>query len=319
MATTPEQAPGSTGGRSPSWLTADTVTRMGPGSARRSGAHGAPGRRSLGSIAVIVVSALTGVLLARPWAGRVATAPSPMAVGSTATAVVGVPASASPGPSGSSTVARTAESPTPAPSASATPVRRRGVVMVSSKPAGCTVRVDGRSRGKTPLTVANLSREEHRVAVDRAGYRRYEVVLDLEDGRTAEVSASLQRVAASPGPGTVAPPRPPAPIPAPRSVPEARRPANPPPQTMPRRIPAAPPVVIHPPAPARRPAAMPPRPPVSAAPPRPAPRPAPKAAPPSSRPAGSEDARKAEARKRYEAARRILLEEQKRKQWESSH
>ncbi|MBN2537696.1 PEGA domain-containing protein [candidate division WOR-3 bacterium] len=49
-----------------------------------------------------------------------------------------------------------------------------GVVSIRSTPAGAAVRVDGRSRGTTPLEIADLAPGQHAIELSRAGYRSYD-------------------------------------------------------------------------------------------------------------------------------------------------
>ncbi len=66
-----------------------------------------------------------------------------------------------------------------------------GVLEVSSTPAGATVFVDGVRRGLTPFRT-ELTRGDHTVIVERAGYQRFEKKLRVTDRPTA-VEAQLKR------------------------------------------------------------------------------------------------------------------------------
>ncbi len=48
-----------------------------------------------------------------------------------------------------------------------------GVVTINSTPSGATVKVNGTSRGETPLRLTGLSAGRHELELSRSGYRRY--------------------------------------------------------------------------------------------------------------------------------------------------
>jgi PEGA domain/Protein kinase domain len=91
------------------------------------------------------------------------------------------------------------KSPKPAPAA---PVV--GSLLVRSTPLGARVLVDGRDRGRTPLTVGNLSRGAHTVRVIRDGYVADERVVTITTAQRAHsVTARLAPERAAPAPNAV--------------------------------------------------------------------------------------------------------------------
>jgi hypothetical protein len=87
-------------------------------------------------------------------------------------------------------------------------------IMVSSRPKGATVFVDGKERGRTPVTVAGLSTGRHRVQVVLKGYHSWVKTVRLRPGARI-VSAVLKKApgsasssAAGNGPGDAPPPEP---------------------------------------------------------------------------------------------------------------
>ena len=71
-----------------------------------------------------------------------------------------------------------------------------GRLLVRSTPAGATVRIDGRSRGRTPLTVRDLPLGSHTVIVSRPGYEPERRTLDLtRDDAARSLEVSLREAA----------------------------------------------------------------------------------------------------------------------------
>lgn len=93
----------------------------------------------------------------------------------------------------SSEAAGDGASPAPAaePARTEPPAPVLGRLLVRSTPAGAIVRIDGRSRGRTPLTVRDLPLGPHTVIVSRPGYEPERRTLDLsrdQAARSLEVS-----------------------------------------------------------------------------------------------------------------------------------
>ena len=73
-------------------------------------------------------------------------------------------------------------------------------LQVTTKPAGATVTIDGRPRGRTPVTVSDLNPGAHRVGVRRAAQSAERLIL-LESGANGTVNIPLDPLAASPTEG----------------------------------------------------------------------------------------------------------------------
>lgn len=91
------------------------------------------------------------------------------------------------------------------------PPPERGRLVVRSTPAGARVLVDGRDRGRTPLTLASLSPGSYAIRVTRDGYLPIERRLTISASRPSQslsLSLAAERPAAPPvtapgGPGSV--------------------------------------------------------------------------------------------------------------------
>jgi hypothetical protein len=81
---------------------------------------------------------------------------------------------------------------------------RAGSLTVSTVPAGANVDVDGKRRGTTPTTVADLAAGSHRVTITRDGYLENSRVVVIEPGRTAELQVTLTAAPAGSAPGSTA-------------------------------------------------------------------------------------------------------------------
>ncbi len=92
------------------------------------------------------------------------------------------------------------------PAAEAT--QTTGSVRVTSAPAGATVRIDGRSVGRTPLRMGNLQPGSHGVVVERRGYEPTALQVEVAAGADSEVAVSLR-----PAPPATAQPSPARPAP----------------------------------------------------------------------------------------------------------
>ena len=89
-----------------------------------------------------------------------------------------------------------AEKPAPAPAAPAAP--KVGRVVVSSTPRGAGVTIDGRWRGRTPLTLEDVPFGSHEVRVVESGYSARQERFTLSPGKPSQtLSFRLQRSAAA--------------------------------------------------------------------------------------------------------------------------
>lgn len=66
-----------------------------------------------------------------------------------------------------------------------------GQVAVASSPAGAGIYIDNAYRGITPLIVNNVPKGSHTVLVRQAGYRDWSTSVQVLEGETAQVSATL--------------------------------------------------------------------------------------------------------------------------------
>jgi hypothetical protein len=67
-----------------------------------------------------------------------------------------------------------------------------GGMNLQSVPDGASLMVNGEYRGKTPLTIGDLSPGTYAVTFSRFGYRELSVQVPVEPGKIAEVTATLQ-------------------------------------------------------------------------------------------------------------------------------
>ena len=68
-----------------------------------------------------------------------------------------------------------------------------GSVQVLSRPSGAQVILDGRSVGKTPVTIPDVSAGPHDVRLELPGFTRWATTVDVEAGRPTRVKASLEQ------------------------------------------------------------------------------------------------------------------------------
>ncbi len=112
------------------------------------------------------------------------------------------PVSETPSPSG------TASAPPAARTEPARPVATSGSVEVRSSPSGAGVTVDGKWRGRTPLTVKDLAFGSHVVRVVQPGYETEREDVRLSSATPLrQLSYKLQRTAPPPPPRPAARPR----------------------------------------------------------------------------------------------------------------
>jgi len=76
-----------------------------------------------------------------------------------------------------------------------------GSIAVTTNPAGAGVSVDGTKKGKTPVTVTDLSAGQHTVSITKDGYAGYTTKVTITGGETLPLSINLV-----PLPGTTAEP-----------------------------------------------------------------------------------------------------------------
>jgi hypothetical protein len=68
-----------------------------------------------------------------------------------------------------------------------------GSLEVVSRPAGAQVYLDGRSVGRTPLSIPNVESGAHSVRLDLPGYNSWSTTVDVKAGGSLRVAASLEQ------------------------------------------------------------------------------------------------------------------------------
>lgn len=66
--------------------------------------------------------------------------------------------------------------------------------MVESRPSGASVSINGRDRGKTPLTLSELPPGDYQVVMTLQGYRNFATTVRVVAGERARAAASLTAV-----------------------------------------------------------------------------------------------------------------------------
>lgn len=88
-----------------------------------------------------------------------------------------------------STSASTQQTPTHTSQSAA----KEGSIYITSTPSGAAVKVDGKNKGETPLTIEKLSPGSHTVIVSHDGYESYTQTVTITAGKTANCHASLKK------------------------------------------------------------------------------------------------------------------------------
>jgi len=79
------------------------------------------------------------------------------------------------------------------PATPATTGRFRGTLNIDSRPTGASVYVDGKAAGTTPVSIGEVSAGDHRIRIERDGYRRWTASVRVVAGEVNRVTASLER------------------------------------------------------------------------------------------------------------------------------
>lgn len=88
-----------------------------------------------------------------------------------------------------------AKSPRPGtPASLGRPGVTTGGLMVESRPSGASVSINGRDRGKTPLTLSELPPGDYQVVMTLQGYRNFATTVRVVAGERARAAASLTAV-----------------------------------------------------------------------------------------------------------------------------
>jgi hypothetical protein len=78
-----------------------------------------------------------------------------------------------------------------------TPVNTAGALYIISSPSSADVDLDGLFRGKTPITLINLAAGVHILELDHPGYYDWKSTVEVPEGGTKTVSATLNPMPAS--------------------------------------------------------------------------------------------------------------------------
>jgi len=78
-----------------------------------------------------------------------------------------------------------------------TPTNTAGALYIISSPSGASVNLDGLYKGKTPITLSNLAAGTHILQLDYAGYYDWKSTVEVPEGGTKTVSATLNPMPAS--------------------------------------------------------------------------------------------------------------------------
>jgi serine/threonine-protein kinase len=81
----------------------------------------------------------------------------------------------------------------PTTSAARPGVAASGTLVVSSKPSGARVLVDGHAVGTTPVTLRTIAPGSHKIRLELAGHRAWSSTVRVAAGRQRKVAASLDR------------------------------------------------------------------------------------------------------------------------------
>jgi len=68
---------------------------------------------------------------------------------------------------------------------------KKGSIDVSSNPSGATIFLDGITNGTTPATLDNVIVGSHKIVLRKSGYEDWGKTLNVNDGETSEVDATL--------------------------------------------------------------------------------------------------------------------------------
>jgi hypothetical protein len=80
-----------------------------------------------------------------------------------------------------------------APAVDPVPVTGPGSLQVVSRPSGAQVILDGRSIGRTPLSIAGISDGTHDIRLDLPGFRGWATTVQVRPGEQTRVAASLEQ------------------------------------------------------------------------------------------------------------------------------
>jgi len=84
--------------------------------------------------------------------------------------------------------------PTATPSPTPTPDKKKGSIDVSTKPSNASVYLDGDYKGKTPLTIPNVSLGHHTIKLEKEDYPPYEERVMVSADGSVTVTKDLEKV-----------------------------------------------------------------------------------------------------------------------------
>ena len=70
-----------------------------------------------------------------------------------------------------------------------------GSIDIASSPSGATIYVDGIANGTTPATVDDVIAGSHKIILRKTGYEDWGKIVNIEDGETSEIDATLYALA----------------------------------------------------------------------------------------------------------------------------
>lgn len=78
-----------------------------------------------------------------------------------------------------------------------------GELNISYKPIGSSIAIDGKNVGTTPTVIRNVLAGKHNVTISMNGYTPFSTSVNIENGQTARLDGSLQRVRTTPSGATL--------------------------------------------------------------------------------------------------------------------
>lgn len=160
-------------------------------------ASGKPIAALIGGLFLLVGAIVGGIMFFKPGSPPHETTPKPAEVArSEAPQAPSTPVEekkeAPPAPEPVQPKAADEEKPAPAPSPTPAPAPSLGTLTVITSPSGAQVKVDGKERGKTPLTITDAQPGERKVEVARPGHVSVTKNVDVKAGQSAIVEIKLE-------------------------------------------------------------------------------------------------------------------------------
>jgi hypothetical protein len=75
----------------------------------------------------------------------------------------------------------------------AIPATGPGSLQIVTRPAGAQVIMDGRSIGKTPMSIPDVPAGDHSIRLELSGFKPWSTTADVKAGNTTRVAASLEQ------------------------------------------------------------------------------------------------------------------------------